>query len=81
MKWMLVVLLLGSTPVKTDLIYNSLDECLDAEEDMRTEVARAYSKWEDWAKKNAATARYPESQKWQQKRIGISHGGTCIPHK
>jgi len=31
MKWMLVIVVFGAHPVKTDLVFNSLDECLKAE--------------------------------------------------
>src|SRR6185437_14028699 len=43
MKWMLFVLVFGSHPVETNLLFDSLDACLKAEETMRTEYARAYS--------------------------------------
>jgi hypothetical protein len=37
MKWMLVVLVFGVTPMETGLSYNSLDYCLKAEERMRAD--------------------------------------------
>ncbi len=40
MKWMLVVLVFGSTPMQTGLVYNSLHECLEAEDKMRAEWDR-----------------------------------------
>src|SRR5262245_9756784 len=43
MKWMLFVLVFGSHPVETNLLFDSIDACLKAEETMRTEYARAYS--------------------------------------
>jgi hypothetical protein len=43
MKWMLFVLVFGSHPVETNLLFDNLDACLRAEETMRTEYARAYS--------------------------------------
>jgi predicted urease superfamily metal-dependent hydrolase len=43
MKWMLFVLVFGSHPVETNLLYDNLDACLKAEETMRKEYARAYS--------------------------------------
>ena len=43
MKWMLFVLVFGTHPVETNLLFDSLDACLKAEETMRTEYARAYS--------------------------------------
>jgi len=34
MKWMLVIIVFGTHPVKTDLVFDSLDKCLEAEEVM-----------------------------------------------
>jgi hypothetical protein len=35
MKWLLVAVVLGIAPVKTELIYDTIDECLKAESAMR----------------------------------------------
>ena len=43
MKWMLFVLVFGTHPVETNLLFDNLDACLKAEENMRKEYARAYS--------------------------------------
>jgi hypothetical protein len=45
MKWMLIVMVFGAAPVKTDLLFDSLDDCLKAEESARGEYARAYNIW------------------------------------
>ena len=42
MKWTLIVVVFGTMPVETNLIFNSLDDCLKAEEAMRAEYVRAY---------------------------------------
>lgn len=42
MKWLLVVIVMN-TPVKTDLVFNSLSECLAAEAQMRTEWSEVYN--------------------------------------
>ncbi|MER2263897.1 hypothetical protein [Methylobacterium oxalidis] len=80
MKWMLVIALFGSTPVKTGLLFNSLDECLVAEEAARGEYIRAWNAWHEWARKNPEKASYPNSRSFQDSRIGLNHQGTCIPH-
>ena len=36
MKWMLFVLVFGSHPVETNLLFDNIDACLKAEETMRT---------------------------------------------
>ena len=41
MKWMLVVMIFGSHAVKTDVIFDTLDKCLAAEEAVRAEQAVA----------------------------------------
>ena len=41
MTWMLVVLVFGTHPVETNLLFDNLDACLKAEENMRKEYARA----------------------------------------
>ena len=40
MKWMLLVLIYGTIPVKTGLVFGTIDECLKAEEQMRGEYTR-----------------------------------------
>ena len=70
MKWVLVAIVMNM-PVKTDLIFNSLSACLDAESQMRKEWSDAYNQ----AKKSGAPTE----------RIGqISSAittGTCVPSK
>jgi hypothetical protein len=52
MKWILVVLVSGMTPVQTDLVFEKLSECRAAEEQLR----KAYSDaLESWKKRNAIT--------------------------
>lgn len=52
MKWLLVVML-ANTPVKTDLVYGTLAECLRAEQAMRQQWAEVYN---DALKRKADTA-------------------------
>jgi hypothetical protein len=70
MKWILVAIVMN-TPVKTDLVYDSLADCLAAEQQMRKEWSAAYAE----AKKSGAEperAGYVSSQMTK---------GTCIPAK
>lgn len=80
MKWMFVVIVFGTMPVKTDLLFDSIDECLKAEEAMRAAYGQALNHWHNWAKRNPSEAGYPSSERFQLKRIGIENQGTCIPH-
>lgn len=78
MRWLLVMLVMQS-PVKTDLVFNTLAECLSVEAKVRKE-------WADML--NNATAqpsfkqRTPEEQ--AQSRAFMMNqisSGTCIPTK
>ena len=80
MKWMLIVLVMGGTPVKTGLLFESIDKCLRAEEAMRGTYAQKFNEWHDWALQNVTEADYPKSQDFMMGRIGTKSWGTCIPH-
>ena len=45
MKWMLVVLVSGVTPVSTNLVFDKFSECLAAEEQMRQHYIDAFEAW------------------------------------
>lgn len=68
MKWLLVVLI-AQTPVKTDLVFESLDDCLRAEQAMRQEWVDVY---------NAAVKRRAEKGTLSLVRSQMV-SGTCIP--
>lgn len=70
MNWLLVVLVMN-TPLKTDLVFQSLDSCLAAETEMR-------SKWGDLYNRAVATKMSQESLDMIKKQM--PHG-TCIPTK
>jgi hypothetical protein len=70
MKWLLVVIL-ANTPVKTDLVFSSLDECLRAEESMRKQWADVY---------NEAFRRNADKDTLEMVKRQMG-SGTCIPSK
>lgn len=80
MKWMLVFMIFGLAPVKTGLVFDSLDECIEAEEAARVAYADAYDNWREWAKSNPDKSGFPGTELFVQKRIGLKNEGTCIPH-
>ena len=45
MKWILVVLIGGVTPVTTDLTFQKLSDCLAAEVQLRQTYAEAFDAW------------------------------------
>ena len=75
MKWMLVVLVGGVSPVNTDLVCDKFSDCLAAEEQMRQHYADAFDAWDRmaatkidsersvgfWPFAKMPAARYPES--------------------
>jgi len=80
MKWMLVVLAGGMTPVNTDLVFDKFADCLAAEEQMRKHYTDAFEAWDRWAAANIERRReYSKVRDLQAKRL-LSNIGTCVPH-
>jgi hypothetical protein len=79
MRWILVVLIGGATPVQTDLQFEKLSDCLSAEEQLRTTYAEAYEAWDRLAATNIERRRdYRKARDFQERRL--ANTGTCIPH-
>ena len=74
MKWMLIVMVFGTAPVKTELVFDTLDDCLRADDQMRAAYAQAFN---DWNKGNQSTK---EDRSFMIRRNGLQNEGTCIPH-
>lgn len=70
MKWLLVIIVMNS-PVKTDLVFNSLFDCLAAESQMRKEWTDLYGQ----AQKAGAAREVLGLMSSQMTK------GTCIPSK
>ena len=80
MKWMLVVLVGGITPVNTNLVFEKFSECLAAEEQMRKHYADAFEAWDRGAAATFDRRReYARARDLQAKRL-LSNVGTCVPH-
>ena len=80
MKWLLVVLVFGTAPVRTNLVFDTLDECLQSEDQMRAANAEHFDIWLSWARENPTASGYPDSQRFMRNRLGVENSGTCIPH-
>lgn len=77
MKWMLIVIVAG-TPVKTELLFDTLAACIAAEDAMRQAYANDFNAWVESAKADPKKYHYPESVKdFMANKI---HPGVCIPH-
>jgi hypothetical protein len=72
MKWMLVVLVGGMTPVNTDLVFDKFADCLAAEEQMRKHYTDAFEVWDRWAAANIERRR--EYSKVQYRYVRSSCG-------
>ena len=85
MKWLLVVLVGGVTPVQTDVVFEKLSDCLAAEEQLRTAYAEAFEarerrgvtmdidQFDRHRRRDYYRAREIESR-------NVANTGTCIPH-
>lgn len=70
MRWLLVVVIMN-TPVKTDLVFESLDSCLQAEGKMRAEWTALY---------NGVKAASAEQDSLEFIKTQMPFG-TCVPTK
>ena len=70
MKWLLVVIV-ANTPVKTDLVFDSLRSCLAAETEMRAEWAAEY---------NSVASSGASKETLEMLRTQMIQG-TCVPTK
>src|SRR3954451_12819568 len=80
MKWMLVVLVGGVSPVNTDLVFDKFSECLAAEEQMQQHYADAFEAWDRMAAARIDRRRdYKKAREVEAKRL-LSNVGTGVPH-
>jgi hypothetical protein len=80
MKWLLVFMIFGTSPVPTNLVFDTLDQCLAAEDEVRRSYGTAFNRWRDWARANPTASNFPDSEPFQMGRIGLRNQGVCIPH-
>jgi hypothetical protein len=52
MNWMLVIIVLGTQPMKTDLVFDSLQKCLIAGDMMRTQQEMLLLDWTGGARRD-----------------------------
>ena len=78
MKWMLVVLVGGVTPVQTDVMFDKLSDCLAAEEQLRKAYTDALDAWDKRAAITFERRRdYIKARELQARKL--DNIGTCIP--
>jgi hypothetical protein len=79
MKWMLVVLVGGVTPVQTDVMFDKLSDCLAAEEQLRKAYTDALDAWDKRAAITFERRRdYIKARELQARKL--DNIGTCVPH-
>jgi hypothetical protein len=72
MKWALVMMAMGTTPIQTNLVYDDLQACYAAEEKIAAEYADVFNQW---LKTNGDTSLVPPYVKQRVMR------GVCTPHQ
>ena len=78
MKWLLVVIV-ASTPVNTDLVYNTLGECLHAESKVRQEWVAQFNNSVSQASFKQLTGE--DQQQSRTFMMNQMSSGTCIPSR
>ncbi len=78
MKWMLIVMVLGVTPVKTGLLFDTLDACRQVAGEMEAEYARYINEGLAWAATQSKTGKVSDqvAELWTRQL----QPGICIPH-
>lgn len=71
MFWTLVVMTLGGTPLPTNLVFDSIEACYEAEEQMARERARYAT---EWGARSSEKRELPEFVRQNLVR------GVCVPH-
>ena len=77
MKWTLVMMVLGTTPVQTGLVYDTLGACYAADDKVAAAYVADYNSWIAWAKEHPKDSTYPNIPDFITNRISR---GVCIPH-
>jgi hypothetical protein len=78
MKWMLIIVVFGAAPIKTELRFDTFDQCLKLEQQMRESAGQAFM---DWYTLAILEREVPDDERqFEMKRYGMRNQATCIPH-
>ena len=83
MKWILVVLIGGVTPVATDVTFEKLSDCLVAEQQLRQAYADAFDAWNQRAATSDISDRHRRRDYYRTREMEarrFANTGTCVPH-
>ena len=81
MKWMIVMIVLGTQPVKTDLLFEDVEACGIAANLIQEHQAEAFNA--AMARKKQQNPNAAELARFQADRmrvLGMENTPTCIPH-
>jgi hypothetical protein len=81
MKWMIVMIVLGTQPVKTNLLFEDLKTCSGVVDVIRQQQAEAYNAAIAWKKQQSPSA--VDLGRFQADRMRVfemENTPTCIPH-
>jgi hypothetical protein len=79
MNWMLVVMVFGTQPVKTDLVFDSLEKCEVAGDLMRSEQLSRFYGWQSDARKTGGFWKLWNEEALTKRRLGMENETTCVP--
>ena len=83
MKWILVVLIGGVTPVTTDVTFEKLSDCLAAEQQLRQAYSDAFDAWNQRAATSDYSERHRRRDSYRARELEakkFANTGTCVPH-
>src|SRR5215510_9932398 len=83
MKWILVVLIGGVTPIATDVTFEKLSDCLAAEQQLRQAYADAFDAWNQRTATIDRRDRHRGRDYYRAREIEakkFANTGTCVPH-
>ena len=83
MKWILVVLIGGVTPVATDVTFEKLGDCLAAERQLRQAYADAFAASNQRAESSDHFDRHRRRGYYRAREMEaktFANTGTCVPH-
>ena len=90
MNWILVIIVLGTQPVRTDLVFDTLQKCSIAGDLMRSEQRAQFNRWMAAARSEGLYRgpwwdlrdywRSGNEESSMRRRLGMENETTCIPH-
>jgi hypothetical protein len=83
MKWMFVIMIFGTQPVKTDLLFDTVVQCSAVADVVRKQVTDEYNKVINWGKQQDRSL-IPDFKDFEADRwdvLGVQNKSACIPHR